>query len=196
MLTFTTFALLATLLFVTLVAIQAMRRERKELQYSSHLLDSVIELEKELTTSYEVQSDLQADIAELHQELQAMHHSVSCLKLMHETELNRADALADELLRTKESSSEYVQSLQEEIDQLHWDIKTYADVCNPNSEIEEELVIARQCIWDKSQELSKSQELLNEVAEDLLSLGFKDGGVKSEDLFKIHDLIKGNEIPF
>lgn len=153
MFNFILFALLATNLFTTATAVASLRRERKELVYSSHLLDSVIKLEKELEASYVCQSDLQADIADLNQQLQAEHYSVECYKLMHETELSRADKLENQLLAEKEMSSNTVQSMQAEIydleDQVRdqakeikdlntrikryvWDLEVYSDVCNPN----------------------------------------------------------------
>ena len=100
------------------------------------------------------------------------------------------------LFNTKEEYSLMVQSLQEEIDQLSWDLSTYEKVCSPEQlDAEEELAIARQCIWDKSEQIAEKQELLNEVAAELFSLGFKDS-ISPNEVFKIRELALGQDIPF
>ena len=143
MLTIILFALLATTLLTAITAVASIRRERKELVYSSHLLTKVMELEKELEASYDYQSDLQADIADLNQQLQAEHHSVECYKLMHETELTRADALADEILSNKESSNFLLESYQEDLD------------------------VAQECIWAKEKKIGQLQAQTKQAHEDL-----------------------------
>lgn len=173
MLTFILFALLATTLLTTITAVASLRRERKELVYSSHLLTKVMELEKELEASYDYQSDLQADIADLNQQLQAEHHSVECYKLMHETELNRADALEQEILNNKESSYFLLESYQEELE------------------------VAQECIWDKSEQISELAETIQVVADTLLSLSCKEKPVTKEELTELRaKALRWDQIPF
>ena len=94
--TFTTFLLLATLLFVTLVAVKAMRGERAELRHNCDLLDSVIELQEELTSLYEQRAEREALLVEKTQQI-------------HD--------LQEKLFETKESFKPWIESLQEESDE-------------------------------------------------------------------------------
>ena len=85
----------------------------------------------------------------------------------------------EEILRTKENSYAYVQSLQEEIEDLA-----------------EDLDVANACIWDKEKHISEQQEILNEVAAELFSLGFRDGIIKDVEVLRIRDLALEQNIPF
>ena len=163
--TFTTFLLLATLLFVTLVAVKAMRGEREELRHNCDLLDSVIELEKELTSLYEQRAERESLLVEKTQQI-------------HD--------LQEKLFETKESFKPWIESLQYESDE-------WADIAK---DAKDELVIAQECIWDKERQLSDKQEILNEVAAELFSLGFRDGIIKDVEVLRIRDLALEQDIPF
>ena len=196
MLTFTTFALLATLLFVTLVAIQAMRRERKELVYSSHLLDSVIELEGQLTSLYERVYESESRLVDKTQQIHdlqiALFESKEESHMLLESYQEEIQDLEDQVKDLDHLKSVH----QAEISQLSWDLSTYEKVCSPEHlDVEEELAIARQCIWDKSEQIAEKQEVLNEVAAELFSLGFKDS-ISPNEVFKIRELALGQDIPF
>lgn len=80
--------------------------------------------------------------------------------------------LKKQLFNTKEETSMLLESYQEELD------------------------VAQDCIWDKEKQLSDKQEILNEVAAELFSLGFRDGIIKDVEVLRIRDLALEQNIPF
>lgn len=196
MLTFNLFALMALSLFTTIMAVTAMRRERKELQYSSLLLDSVIELEGQLTSLYERVYESESRLVE---KTQQIHDLQVALFETKESTKDLLESYQEEIqdLEDQVKDLDHLKSVhQAEISQLSWDLSTYEKVCSPEQlDAEEELAIARQCIWDKQQQVADKVELLNEVAAELYSLGFKDS-ISPNEIFKIRELALGQDIPF
>ena len=184
MTTFTIIALLVITLSLLAWIACLLRHDAKQESFINHLVSRILEEEEELEASHQFQSDLQADISELNRELQAEKHWIESLQAEI---LNLEDQVRDL------NNLRYIQLA--EIDQLKWDIGTYESVCNPNEELEEELAVARQCIWDKGLKISENQKLLHKVAEELYSLAFQDE-IRAREVFLIHDLIRDDEIPF
>ena len=196
MLTFILFALLATTLLTAITAVASLRRERKELVYSSHLLDSVIELEGQLTSLYERVYESESRLVD---KTQQIHDLQIALFETKESTKDLLESYQEEIqdLEDQVKDLDHLKSVhQAEISQLSWDLSTYEKVCSPEQlDAEEELAIARQCIWDKSEQIAEKQELLNEVAAELYSLGFKDS-ISPNEIFKIRELALGQDIPF
>lgn len=196
MLTFNLFALMALSLFTTIMAVTAMRRERKELQYSSHLLDSVIELEGQLTSLYERVYESESRLVE---KTQQIHDLQVALFETKESTKDLLESYQEEIqdLEDQVKDLDHLKSVhQAEISQLSWDLSTYEKVCSPEQlDAEEELAIARQCIWDKEKQISEKMDLLNEIAAELFSVGLQDT-IKANDVFKIRELALGQDIPF
>lgn len=119
-------------------------------------------------------------------------------------------ALQEAVFETKESFIPWIESLQEESDE--WadiakdreaKIKSLEQEILNNKEssyfllesYQEDLDVAQDCIWDKSKQISIKMELLNEIAEELFSIGLQDT-IRAEDVFKVRELALGQDIPF
>lgn len=75
--------------------------------------------------------------------VEVQEHSLECYKILHETELTRADNLEQEILNNKESSYFLLESYQEELD------------------------TAQECIWAKEKKIGQLQAQANKAQVDL-----------------------------
>ena len=166
---------------------------------------------------------LLAWVGQLIQKTKDQQYSIDCYKLLHETAEDHAMQMADEVVRIKEELNPWIESLQKEvldfeeltrdlenethvrkaeIDQLKWNLSTYEAVCNPNTEVEDELAIARQCIWDKDIELSSTKFLTSLAKERLIAVESKLSRVGANRHQLAYDLrvviasLEHDEIPF
>ena len=116
--------------------------------------------------------DLLDYVIELEKELTSLYEQRAERESLLVEKTQQIHDLQEKLFETKESSNFLLESYQEELD------------------------VAQDCIWDKEKQLSDKQEILNEVAAELFSLGFRDGIIKDVEVLRIRDLALEQNIPF
>lgn len=82
-------------------------------------------------------------VVQLLRNIKAQEYSSECYKILHETELTRADKLEQEILSNKESSNFLLESYQEDLD------------------------VAQECIWTKEKKIGQLQAQTKQAQEDL-----------------------------
>ena len=207
MLTLSLFALLAVALILVIWVVVLLKHQDALEEFQAVLLER-IEVQEDLISTQEcIMNEWEPELLHLYD----VNHN-----LLQETK-----TLKEEIFATKERYVDWVESLmqesdewadiakdredtiyfqQAEIEDLKHKVskldKSEDDLLDQIFDLVDDINVANQCIWDKEKELTKAQELIQEIAGDLYSIGFQDK-ISAEDVFKLHDYIRAHdEIPF